>query len=505
MSFLDLAAIVGLILALGAALDFLVKDSARIKIATKLAIVSSSSRSPTYRGSEAINLFFGNRLLSFKAIIRYISISLISLVLAYGFAYFTTADGPDGDFVSIFHDGPTVLDIAIFLLAIISSVCADIISYSQTRIFLNAVDKYRSNIVSLGLIIADGFISIGIFSVLFSVFRFIAYILAMSTVSSSSMIDTEQQFIPKVIADAILTSGLADRTPTERYVEELNSFSQKSDGAAISAVSKQYDQRMISNKKLLDRIEYISSIMCVDDLSLDSQYTAILYSNLLSDKATEERFGDSKEAIALTQQRRKRIAIELYMSSIKKESNKCAFKVISSKRSISQRDFVYLTGMHNAFLASLERTLYDTYEVVGFKFAPYLSFDPYNSQREYLASDQVITQQTFLGLTDPDFDRANIVKSFTIGVDKQRKKLLIPFSPMLASSLSVTIIFSLYLMYQMLLSLRNRVVAYFSKWVPSVDLDKAPFSSICFAAIIVLILAWFALSVFPFFWWIVFG
>lgn len=472
MSFIDFAGYAGLILAIAAALDIVTKDTVKQSLANRMMAAAANSANG-FQGSEAANRFFGVSLLSRKAVTRYSFLSLFSLVLTYGFAYVTTPVSEQGDIVSIFQGKITALDVFIFSFSLLSAIIADILSYSQTRIFLGAVDRYKSSVVSLGLVIADGLISVGLFLLCFSVARFSAAALVMSSIPGPD-ITLITYYQPEIIEQFM--GNAKNRGPIGKFSliqSSLIDFQKQENEVMLRAELRRFDSQGPEAKLYLDRLQYDAKVKCIaknDIMAVvgNASDTSALLGNLLL-----EKYGD----VSVSRTASSMLLAKLQNTPIS-AVEQCPLKVVAVTRRITQRDLLYIAGVGNAFLASLERTAFDTYSVVAFKFAPYISYDPYSSQGAYLDSLHLMVQQTFLGMFVADKGKTAIFDPLPSQVPSVTKPhLLIPFSPMLASCLSITIAFSLYLLYIILIEIRNKGAALIGRIVPSIDFNKTLFTS----------------------------
>jgi hypothetical protein len=138
-------------------------------------------------------------------------------------------------------------------------------------------------------------------------------------------------------------------------------------------------------------------------------------------------------------------------------------------------------GLKNAFLASMERNMFEMYQNFSYKMSPYSFFNPYDSIGQFSSSILGISSSTFLGLFEiPEnryklanlFAKESYLEGYVIG------KINIPFSPMLSSSLTTVILFSLYFFIIILLYVRMAIIAVIRKLVSGIDLDQALFTAI---------------------------
>jgi hypothetical protein len=214
-----------------------------------------------------------------------------------------------------------------------------------------------------------------------------------------------------------------------------------------------------------------------------------------------ERYHDPKAAAAAANR-----LIQI-LSNRRASSNKgCGVPGVEVRQTISRKDLLYVAGARDAYLAALERTAYDTYVVAAYKFSPYVSFDPYNSQSEYFAVLNEMVRQTFLGMFIPDPEKVAVFDAASPQASaKGQVRVLVPFSPMLASCLSITILFAVYLVYVIIIGLRNQVSRAMKVGLPQIDLDKALFTSVALVVVGIWTIAYVTFSVLEVAWSVLVG
>lgn len=163
--------------------------------------------------------------------------------------------------------------------------------------------------------------------------------------------------------------------------------------------------------------------------------------------------------------------------------NQCVAEITEIKASQTAAAFIGSAGPYNAWSAAFERTLFDAYSVVGFKLAPYVSFDPYSSAPAYAHSLKTQVQNSFLGAFPIDTDRARLSMYFDDQIVAPEGKMNVPFSPMVASALTTSAFLILYLLSLGIAGLRANTVALLQKLAPAFDTERAVFTTLTVAVI----------------------
>jgi hypothetical protein len=233
-------------------------------------------------------------------------------------------------------------------------------------------------------------------------------------------------------------------------------------------------------------VDYLVRKACLSPDSPD-MIVAMSGTDDLAARIVAERYGDTPQAGRAKDSMLQQLAASL-TARIKSGSKTCPLSYVVVRRSISAKNLLRSAGIENAFLGAFERTLFQSYEVGGFKFAPYVPFDPYASQSIYLESVRAQVNQTFLQLWPPPERAVRVFEVWQESVPEAAPRLQIPFSPMLASSLTVTIFFILYLLYLVVLRARDLLLLWLGRALPRVQVEKGLFTALT----VVITLMWAA-------------
>ena len=156
----------------------------------------------------------------------------------------------------------------------------------------------------------------------------------------------------------------------------------------------------------------------------------------------------------------------------------CPLPILSITRELRPDSLVGIAGLWNAIWASFERTLYDFYTNFGFKLATYASVNPRADLGDFYSTLITQTQFGILGLPTGDPSVAYILSEFSYENPARTDVVQIPFSPMLASSLTVSAFFWAYIgmiyISRLASTLHGAVAPVFER----VDFNKAPFTII---------------------------
>jgi len=178
MRLAELAGYLGLLLALGVALDVALKPLVKRKAVILLRRMASTKRRNYFTGSNLLDRVFGERIMSWKAIIRYSLVSVVSISVSIIVAFISSPSHVRSH-SAIFPTGVNGISIILILVCLVFCILSDIFSYAQTRIFVRTVDRYRNSAVSLGLSLADAVISLVLLFIIFSFSRLLCYLIVI--------------------------------------------------------------------------------------------------------------------------------------------------------------------------------------------------------------------------------------------------------------------------------------------------------------------------------------
>jgi hypothetical protein len=480
---LDLLGFVGLVIGVAAAFDFALKSNVKARVGAAISPSVKDMSNNAYKGSEALDTIFGNRLLSKRAICVSITLSITSLFASYAYAYATT----DLSIVSIFDDEPSISSILFFLLFIIGCLIADIFSYAQTRAFLRALDRYRGWTVSIGLAISDSIISLSIFVMSFSLTRLIAYLSLIGfsptvALERNEYVDTAQL---QYLIEYSVSSKLA-RKADLAWPALIAAASEKKDATLVNAALTDYTNQFL--ERMPDGVEIGSNVsfICGDDpgnfqatFRARSQ-TIELLAREISARRGIPQYGEYHQELLNT-------LSSTTSEWVPEKRTGCSHPIISISQKIGSGSLLKISGLFNAFYASLERTLYNFYENFGYKLAPYASVEPRIDISSYYDSIIAQTLFGFLGFSNGDPDANYLLSGFTAKTQDNADRLVIPFSPMLASSLAVSIFFWAYLVWLVICQAAAPVSRVMANLSERFDVKRAPFSTLGIAITVVLV------------------
>lgn len=470
MSWLEVSGIVGLLLAIGAALDFVVRPAAKRNVAALILRVTTKGSQYAYSGTKVLDRIFGEGLLSFRAISRYALISIISISVSYYFAWATTPHVPESE-VPLFPGKWGSIDVLILSICIAFAILGDVASYSITRVFVRAVDNHKNAVVATGLVVADFISSLFLFFFTFSLSRVFCYLIVLYS-SGSATVTSTTTYLPEMVREGIGSSRISIASDHANWTSQYVQMVAQIQGAKLQEFARWVrDSELgdLAGRTKFDFIRYEAKLSCVD--------TPVTYQNvigLVSDSASlldlyaKENSDKGFDSAALSMTWSKRLL-----------SNKkpCLTKELTITREMPAGGIIGVAGPADTYLAAAERTLYDAYQLMGFKLAPYISFNPQRSLHEYAISISQMESISFLGMSESDPSREMVSKIYAQTLKSQKGGgVNVPFSPMVASSLASSLGFLLYLVSLAIAWVAERLRRLIGGLVPKLDLDLAPFT-----------------------------
>ncbi|WP_324795514.1 hypothetical protein [Brevundimonas sp.] len=481
----DTLAVIGA-LGLGALLDVAIRPQIKARFSSWLAQLASRIGGVNYGGSAFLDRWFGPSVLSWRAVPRYVLISLTSIALSYGFAVMTS--GPHVQpLITIFPGRVTGLGVVIVLVCLTAAVVGDIFSYAQTRLFVRAIDQSRSAIVSLALVAADVIVSLSIFFVTFSVARLICVLLVLQ-ITPVQVLSKTDTYAPVQLAAALAEADVEVGSENESVTAFAIAIANGRTAPELQRVAD-WQRRgvaaQLEDPKSIRQVKFTAHRACAPG----TREGRVDAGTALT--ASQELF----EAVMAEQAQRKPVTADIgkiseamsddyyARAALARRANdgRCFMDVTAVRSSIDAADLVGAAGVHNAWWAAFERTLYDAYQVVGFKLAPYVGFDPYSSAPAYFGSLNLQLQNSFLGALPIDRDRASIVSYLNDPIIPPKGQVNVPFSPMVASALTTSGFLIAYLLTLALAAFRGRVMRVIRYLMPALDLDRAVFTSLSVA------------------------
>ncbi|MGB7409620.1 hypothetical protein [Sphingopyxis granuli] len=471
---LDILGVVGLIIGVAAALDFALKPSAKAAVGSAISPSIKDMSGNAYKGSEKLDRFFGDRLFSKRAVLLSLSLSITSLSLSYFYAYITS----DFSIVAIFDNSPSLTAILIFLLFLSGCLVGDILSYAQTRAFLRTLDAHKGWTVSTGLAISDSIISLSIFVFSFSITRLISYLLLIALTPTvilerDEYIDTAQL---RYLVEYSVSAKLASKSDLAWPII-LSAATDQKDTKLASAALEDYTNQFL--ELMPEDVEIKSNVTfkCGDDpknyeaLFRAPGQTITLIAREIAARRGIPQYGEYYQELEKT-------LSEKASRWTPPQSKICLHPILNISQKISSGSLLKISGIFNAFYASFERTLYNFYENFGFKLAPYSVVEPMNDIGLFYNSIIAQTLYGFLGLSQGDADANYLLSGFSAKPQSNVDRLTVPFSPMLASSLGVSIFFWFYLVWLAVCQTAGPISTQLVKLSERFDVKRAPFSTL---------------------------
>lgn len=491
MTFFEVLTTVGALLALGTAVDFLVRDELRAKVSSVVRAFEQKSAPVGFGLAARLDSWLGS-LFSPKSIRFYVAMSLLSLTLSYCFAYVST----EKDLVSIFFGSPSPTTLIIFGIALVGCLVGDVFSYAQSRFFLRNVDERKSASVSAGFAISDVILSLSIFIGIFTLTRFFAYMVAIGT--STVSIEREQQ-VNSALAEysiaQLVEEGLA-REQELAWATYLSKVRSPESASVVDEIARGYDSKILGLESAERDFRQEVQFDCSTDryvVSLANRQTALVIAREIAMHRGVETGGNEFQNILDD-------VSKTFEGYVPVDSEDCSFPVFTIKQKINQSDIIALAGYQNTVWASFERTLYDFYSNFGFKMATYAYFDPIEDLPLFYQSLIAQSQFGFLGLPVDDYQAARLLGEFRVELEGNQEKVQIPFSPMLASALAVSVLFWAYLLTiyfsRLALWVGNGIGALTVKF----DIERGPAVSLAVALSVVLLGLWLSHAVVEFLW-----
>ena len=498
MSWEHIISIVGITLALGASFDYIIKIEIKKTFAEWLVNFTNKSKNFRFKGTSVLNAFFGKKLLSRGAVFRYAVISAVSMSIAYGFAYITSPPQLQND-MHIFPDGLNLLNGSLLAVCVVFAVAGDMLSYAQTRLFVRAVDEYKSGVVASGLALADIITSLSLFFISFSFSRIICYIIVLHATGFPALNSTHS-ISQELLRGFLLANNVASvNTNNDQVIDFVQLMANAKSELELKSISKivnAKEHQSFRDPKNLRGVTYSSRIVCTSKDSEKFRHSLPYSRKVLDDIAQViNRYSFDK----VTENDVNRY-IYNYVITPHETQDGCGVHLLVIKKSISASDMLIVAGITNSYLASAERTMYDAYQILSFKLQPYIDFNPYKNIGNYFYSLSQLIDSTFLGIASPDYDKVALANEFLSDVSELNGDIKIPFTPMVASSLTSSLIFISYLLVLTLARFRQKLILLLRDALPVIDINRAVFTSLA-VAFSLLILLMFVMSLIIGFAW----
>jgi hypothetical protein len=497
VKFLDLLAVIGLILALAAALDFLAKQHVKLRFAQFINSSSGPYSQINYGITPILDKIFGKRLASPRAIWVSIGVSLSSLALTYWFAYITS----DTSVTYIFPYYVSSRSVGIFILFLAGCVVGDFFSFAQTRVFLRAVDGLQKGVISVGLALADAVISLAIFVGIFSVTRLLAYLIIIGT-TPQGVIQQEKNINTAALRYAIneiRKDGIA-RPSEVGWSSYLSNIKSPEDVSIADEVARRYTNDLVKMDRSKDIVSVSVTFACVTNIYkaiADGADVSTLISREIAASRGLEEGGLEYDHVLKDVSRR--------VKSWTPSDQGCIAPTLTIKQNLTPAGLLSVSGIANAFFASFERTLFDFYTNLGFKLAPYAYVDPNNDIGAFYASLIQQTQYGLLGTVPSNRNIQYALSEFAYKSPKNIETLRIPFSPMLASCLTISIVFMVYVAIVYLSRATYLLQSTLLVVKDKFNIETAPFTFVALGMTIISMTMFFVSNIVSYAWSLFFG
>ncbi|WP_156125692.1 hypothetical protein [Paraburkholderia kururiensis] len=481
MSLLDLCGIIGTIVGVGAALDFSVTVQAKQFVSTWVARAASTHSGFSYAGSGFLDKIFGKKLFSPRAVTSYVVCSLISMLISYGLAVWTSPPQVRAS-MSIFPNKITLLAASIGFLCLAFAAAGDIASYSLTRVFVRAVDQHKNPVVTTGLIVADIVSSLGLFFLSFTIGRVFAYILVIQF-SPGLFIQYSAQYFPVTLQTFFKAQPDIPGDSNDLALAHAIAAVDRQDNNSLNALSKALRQVDISENGNEYFGKYVTYSAKNEGLEFNKNPVNYLLAwvsteNILKQLMKDASRDPKQQANLKKAKDTSEIPILEKIAPNNKPGDHPVVDAVMVERRLSLANVIAIAGPANVFSAAAERTMRDSYQVMGYKLAPYVSFDPYAGLSEYIGVIQGESRVGFLGRESSHPERYKIFDLFVNPMPALPSTLRVPFSPMVASCLTSSIFFFAYLVFVALAEIRQRLFRLVGRLSPAFDWDKAIFTSL---------------------------
>jgi hypothetical protein len=183
----------------------------------------------------------------------------------------------------------------------------------------------------------------------------------------------------------------------------------------------------------------------------------------------------------------------------------CIAPTLTIKQNLTPAGLLSVSGIANAFFASFERTLFDFYTNLGFKLAPYAYVDPNNDIGAFYASLIQQTQYGLLGTVPSNRNIQYALSEFAYKSPKNIETLRIPFSPMLASCLTISIVFMVYVAIVYLSRATYLLQSTLLVVKDKFNIETAPFTFVALGMTIISMTMFFVSNIVSYAWSLFFG
>lgn len=187
------------------------------------------------------------------------------------------------------------------------------------------------------------------------------------------------------------------------------------------------------------------------------------------------------------------------------DARQCTAHYIIVKRLISLRSLVKLTSVENAFIASFGLTLMDITQTINFKFSPYIFFDPSRQTPDFIANLIAVSSSTFFGVAAPDLDLHSALSDYSFRTEGFFPLVSVPLSAMIASSLTVSVVFWGYILIVFMAKARNNIMSALRSISLNLDLEQYVFTSMFLTVTAILCVLYVSYWAINLFWSLILG
>lgn len=447
--------LLGLLLALAAALDALVPPQAKSRV---VDIVESfaASAGPLRKVNYFTDRLFGPRLISLRSLGASAALTVSISIAAVITLLIAGSDGVGSFWGSLLRSGPA--EIAFFGIAILFVCLGDFVSYAQTRLFISLIEERSSKLVTAVLVASDFLASLLIFSVFFAAaWLTISVVLALT---GAPPVTVQYRIAPTIISEAATTLGLEEETKAEaakasssdermmlRLVGLSYQFAENEELIADVIVKTESSLERAKDRLGFDFIKTTTGLDCYDalrnaDISGYETFDAITNSRLYLMRA----FLEKKETVA---------SVDTIDNSVKDALNRqlatesCPLKLVTAKTEISFDKMVKYVPPLDLYLACLGQVLALASQTVSMKFAYFYELEVGRYTPTIFALALESKELTSLGPTE-DYETVSSVADEVRSADiNEREAYPLPFSLMLFSSLGASFVLWLTLLWRL--------------------------------------------------------
>jgi hypothetical protein len=261
---------------LGAALDAAISERAKARVRAWMARQTDNMRQAKFGGNKVFDRAFGPRIISRRALLCSISLSIVSIAVGFSIAYFTSADEIRRQMFPVM-DRVTTFNVSTVIMFFVFVVFGDFFSYAQTRIFFSALDRIRNVYISAILYFADLVLSLGIFTISYSLAK------AITTVDAITMFYQHQHMVvsrisPEVVIQATNAWNIKESHIITRGLEQaLVSYRENPSVNNAKELYRQIINLTYAHPDKIIESATPPSIYCLNDFSISSESKTHVY------------------------------------------------------------------------------------------------------------------------------------------------------------------------------------------------------------------------------------